>query len=134
VSSASDSDDIVTYAGPAAVAAPRPRDRRDPWLHLELETVVASPFAGRPGHGSKAVLRRKPVRIVHRRFEGGYTDGYEVICPDCGDDLYLDYSEVSWRLQWLRGPYTLEAGLAAYHIHLQLAWPTGPELKFPGLR
>ena len=134
MSSASDRDDIVTNAGPAVVVVPRPRDPRDPWLHLELEAIAASPFAGQPGHGSKAVLRRQPVRIVHRRFEGGYTDGYEIICPDCGDDLYLDYSEVSWRLQWLRGPYTLEAGLAAYHIHLQLAWPTRPELKLPGLR
>jgi hypothetical protein len=131
VSSASDPDDIVTYAGLAAVAAPRPRDRRDPWLRIELQAIAASPLAGQPGHGSKAVLRRQPVRIVDGRFEGGYTDGYEVICPDCGDDLYLDYSEVSWRLQWLRGPYTLEAGLAAYHIHLQLAWPARPELKFP---
>jgi hypothetical protein len=134
VSSASDFDDIVTDAGPAVVAVPRPRDRRDPWLHLELEAVVASPLAGRPGHGSKAVLRRQPARIVDGCFEGGYTGGYELICPDCGDDPYLDYSEVSWRLQWLRGPYTLEAGLAAYHIPLQLAWPTRPELKFPDLR
>jgi hypothetical protein len=132
VSSDSDPYGIVTNAG-SAVVGPRLRDRRDPWLHLELEAVVASPFAGRPGHGRKAVLRRQPVRIVHRRFEGGYTDGYEIICPDCGDDLYLDYSEVSWRLQWLRGPYTLEAGLTAYHRHLQLAWPTRPELKLPVL-
>jgi hypothetical protein len=122
----------VTDAGPAVVAVPRPRDRRDPWLHLELEAVVASPLAGRPGHGSKAVLRRQPARIVDGCFEGGYTGGYEVICPDCGDDPYLDYSEVSWRLQWLRGPYTLEAGLAAYHIHLGLEWPTRPELKLLG--
>jgi hypothetical protein len=132
VSSASDFDDIVTDAGPAVVAVPRPRDRRDPWLHLELEAVVASPLAGRPGHGSKAVLRRQPARIVDGCFEGGYTGGYEVICPDCGDDPYLDYSEVSWRLQWLRGPHTLEAGLAAYHIHLGLEWPTRPELKLLG--
>jgi hypothetical protein len=131
VSSDSDPYVIVTNAGPAVAVEPRLRDRRDPWLHLELEAVVASPLAGRPGHGRKAVLRRQPARIVHRRFEGGYTDGYEIICPDCGDDLYLDYSEVSWRLQWLRGPYTLEAGLAAYHIHLQLAWPARPELKLP---
>jgi hypothetical protein len=124
VSSANDPNDIVTYAGPAAVAAPRPRNRRDPWLSIELQAVAASPLAGRPGHGSKAVLRRQPVRIVDGRFEGGYTDGYEIICPDCGDHRYLDYSEVSWRLQWLRGPYTLEAGLAAYHIHLGLSWPT----------
>jgi hypothetical protein len=132
VSSASDRDDIVTGVGPAAVVAPRLRDSRDPWLRIQLQAVVISPLAGRPGHGSNAVLRRQPVRIVDGRFEGGYTDGYEVICPDCGDHPYLDYSEVSWRLQWLRGPYTLEAGLGAYHIHLGLAWPTRPELKLSG--
>jgi hypothetical protein len=119
----------VTYAGPAVVAAPRPRDHRDQWLRIELQAIAASPLAGQPGHGSKAVLRHQPVRIEDGRFEGGYTDGYEVICPDCGDDWNLDYSEVSWRLQWLRGPYTLEAGLAAYHIHLGLAWPARPESK-----
>ena len=131
MSSASDPYGIVTDAGPVVVAVPRPRDRLDPWLRLELQAVVASPLAGRPGHGSKAVLRRQPVRIVDGRFEGGYTDGYEVICPDCGDHPHLDYTEVPWRVQWLRGPYTLEAGLAAYHIHLGLAWPTRPELKLP---
>ena len=111
-------------AGPAAVCAPRLRDRRDPWLRIVPQAVVTPPLAGRPGHGDEAVLRRQPVRIVDGRFEGGYTDVYEIVCPDCGDHRDLDYSEVSWRLQWLRGPHTLEAGLAAYHIHLGLAWPT----------
>ena len=132
MSSASGPYDSMSDAGPAVVDVPRPRDRRDPWLRIELEAVVASPLAGRPGHGSKAVLRRRPVRIVDGRFEGGFTDGYEVICPDCGDHPYLDYTEVPWRVQWLRGPYTLEAGLAAYHIHLGLAWPTRPGLKLSG--
>jgi len=120
VSSANDPNDIVTYAGPAAVAAPRPRNRRDPWLSIELQVVAASPLAGRPGHGSKAVLRRQPVRIVDGRVEGGYTDVFELICPDCSDHRDLDYSEVSWRLQWLRGPHSLEAGLGAFHLHLGL--------------
>jgi hypothetical protein len=132
VSSVSNTDDIVTDGGPAIVAVPRLRDHRDPWLRIELQAVAASPLAGRPGHGSTAVLRRQPVRIVDGRFEGGYTDGYEIICPDCGDHPNLDYSRVSWRLQWLRGPYTLEAGLAAYHIHLGLAWPARPALKLSG--
>jgi hypothetical protein len=47
VSSSSDPD-TLTSAGPAAVAAPR---------------------AGRPGHGSEAVLLRHPVRIVDGRVE-----------------------------------------------------------------
>ena len=110
----------MTSAGPAAVPAPLPRDRRDPWLRVVPEEVVSPPPAGRPGHGSGAVLRRRPVRIVDCRFEGGYTDVYEIVCPDCGDRRDLDYSEVSWRLQWLRGPHSLEAGLGAFHLHLGL--------------
>ena len=52
------------------------------------------------------------------RFEGGYTDAFELICPSCGDHPYLDYSEIPSRLQWLRGPRTLETALAAYDKHL----------------
>jgi hypothetical protein len=48
------------------------------------------------------------------------TGAYEVICRDCGDHPYLNYSEISPRLQRIRGPYTLEAGLAAYAEHLGL--------------
>ena len=59
------------------------------------------------GHGGTAFVRRRPVRIVDGRFEGGYTDLFELICPDCGDHSYLDYSEVPSRLQWLRGPRPL---------------------------
>ena len=76
------------------------------------------PPAGQPGHGGTAFVRRRPVRIVDGRFEGGYTDLFELICPDCGDHPYLDYSEVPSRLQWLRGPRPLEAALAAYHKHI----------------
>ena len=39
---------------------------------------------------------------------------YELVCPGCGDHPDLDYSEISPRLQWLRGPYMLEAALAAF--------------------
>ena len=92
------------------------------------------PLAGQPGHGSTAHLRRQPVRIVDGCAEGGYTDVFELICPDCGDDLDLEYCEVPPRLQWLRGPRTLQASLAAYHKHLGLAWPTEtePEVTGPG--
>ena len=83
-----------------------------------LRRLRPPPPAGRPGHGSEAVLRRRPARIVDGRFEGGNTGMFELICPDCGDRRDLDYSAVSWRLQWLRGPYRLEAGLAAFHLHL----------------
>jgi hypothetical protein len=49
------------------------------------------------------------------------TGVYEVICRACGDHSYWEYSEIPSRLQRIRGPYTLEAGLAAYGEHLGLA-------------
>ena len=107
----------MTSAAQAAVPAPRPRDRRDPRLRIVPQAVVTPPPAGQPGHGSEAVLRNQPVRIVDGRIEGGYTDRYELICPSCGDHPDLDYSEVSPRLQWLRGPRKLEAALAVFHRH-----------------
>ena len=66
-----------------------------------------------PGDGWTAVLRRQPARIVEGRPEGGYTDLFEIICCDCGDHPYLDYSEVSPELQRIRGPYPMADGIAA---------------------
>jgi hypothetical protein len=66
------------------------------------------------------VLRRQPARLVEGQPEGGYTDVYEIICCDCGDDPDLDYREVSPRLQLVRGPYPIAAGVAAYEQHLKL--------------
>ena len=128
----------VTGTGPAvrlaAVSAPRSRDRRGPRLGTGPDGVYLGPLAGQPGHGSTAHLRRQPVRIVDGRAEGGYTGMFELICPDCGDRLDLEYSEVPARLQWLRGPRPLQAGLAAFHRHLGLAWSTEtqPEVIRPG--
>ena len=83
-------------------------------------------LAGQPGHGSEAFLRSQPVRVVDGCVEGGYTDVYELICPSCGDRPDLDYSETSARLQWLRGPRTLEAALETYDKHLgPLPGPNG---------
>jgi hypothetical protein len=93
-----------------------PRRARNP----RSGTDTAIPLAGKPGHGAAASLRRRPVRIVNDLAEGGYTDLFEVICPDCGDDPGLDYSEVATRLQWLRWPRPLEAGLAVYVEHIGL--------------
>jgi len=123
-----DASDSARGSGPAirpcAVAGPHPRDRRDRRLRIAAEGVVAPLPAGQPGHGSEAVLRSQPVRIVDGRVEGGYTDMYELICPNCGDRPDLNYSEVSPRLQWLRGPYRLEAALAVFHKHQGVPWPT----------
>jgi hypothetical protein len=60
------------------------------------------------------------ARLVEGRIEGGYTSVFEVICCDCGDDPDLDYSEISPRLQRLRGPYPLLEGFTAYEAHLAL--------------
>ena len=73
-----------------------------------------------PLHGWTTVLRRQPARIVDGRMEGGYTGAFGLICGQCGDHPYLDYSEIPRWLQQIRGPYTLEAGLAAYENHLGL--------------
>jgi hypothetical protein len=84
------------------------------------------PLPGRPGHGRTAFVRRQPVRIVDGRAEGGYTGVFEFICPSCGDNPYVDYSEIPPRLQRLRGPHVLQAALEAYDEHLgPLPGPNG---------
>ena len=45
--------------------------------------------------GWTVVLRRQPVHLMEGRPEGGYTDAYELVCCDCGDDPDLDYRDVS---------------------------------------
>jgi hypothetical protein len=50
--------------------------------------------------------------------ESGVPVPRDVICGDCGDDPYLDYSGVPARFQRLRGPYPLREGAAAYQQHL----------------
>lgn len=70
--------------------------------------------AGDPAH---------PTRPA--RMEGGYTELFELISPSCGDHPYLDYSEISPRLQWLRGPRALMAGLAVYEKHLGMVPRSG---------
>lgn len=99
----------------------RARHPGDPWRRAEAGEATKAPRPGEPGHGTTASLRRQPVRVVEGRMEGGYTAAFEVICGDCGDHPYLDYSQISLRLQRIRGPYTMAAGLAAYEQHLGLA-------------
>jgi hypothetical protein len=85
-------------------------DSPDPWLELIAAGVITSPLAGEPGHSGTAVLRRQPVLIADGRAERRYTGAFELICCECGDNPYLDYSRVSPRLQQLRGPYAITAG------------------------
>jgi hypothetical protein len=71
----------------------------------------------RLGYNWTLVLRRRPARMVKGRAQGGYTEMFEIICCDCGDDPDLDYREVSAALQRIRGPYTIAVGVAAYETH-----------------
>ena len=108
----------------------------DPWLRVDGHDASGVPAVGQPGHGRTASLRRQPVRIVEGRMKGGYTDVFELICGECGDHPYLDYREIPPRLQLIRGPYPLEAGLRAYAEHLGQAsgqhGPTVPEADSAG--
>jgi hypothetical protein len=102
-------------------AVPAVRGRHDPadsWLRIDDHGVSGPPLAGQPGHGRTASLRRQPAGIVEGRIEGGYTDAFELICGECGDHPYVDYRDIPPRLQQLRGPYPMEAGLTAYEEHL----------------
>jgi len=82
----------------------------------------------KPARGWTVVLRRQPVRLVDGRPDGGYTDVYELICCDCGDDPDLDYRDVSPDLRRIRGPFRFSAGIAAYgqHVRLQHGQPPIP--------
>ncbi len=97
-----------------------PHDPRDPWPRIDGQGVMTLPVTGLLGHGYTAGLRRQPARIEEGQLEGGYTGAFELICCECGDHPYLDYSEISPRLQRIRGPYTMTAGLAAYEEHRSL--------------
>ncbi len=75
---------------------------------------------GQPGFDWTVVLRRQPARVAAGRPEGGYTDAFEIICCDCGDDPELDYRDVSAELQRIRGPYPIAAGVTAYEEHVRV--------------
>ncbi len=64
--------------------------------------------------------RQRKVRVVEGKPEGVYTDTFEIICRDCGDDPFWDYHDVPSRLQRIRGPYWMEAGVGEYEAHI--AW------------
>ena len=64
--------------------------------------------------------RRREVRLIEGKPHGVYTNTFEIICPDCGDDPLWDYHDVPPRLQHIRGPYWIEAGAREYEAHI--AW------------
>jgi hypothetical protein len=136
--SSPDDPDTVTGTGPgvgpASVPVARWHKRRDPWLRMGPAVGMTFPLPGQPGHGRTAFVRRQPVRIVDGRVEGGYTGVFEFICPGCGDNPYVDYSEIPPRLQWLRGPRTLQSALEEYDEHLgSLPAPNGDSAGSLGL-
>ena len=93
-------DPLSAVRGPRSPAGPR-----EPWLRYNAEHLMTLPLAGQPGHGRTASLRRQPTRIRSGRMEGGYTDRFELICGQCGDHPYLDYSgKVGDRLVEPGGP------------------------------
>jgi hypothetical protein len=82
---------------------------------MTVDTTVRA----QPGQFWTVALRRQPVRIVGGEPEGGYTDAYELICCDCGDNPDLDYLDVAPEVQQVRGPYPLPAGVTAYVHHVK---------------
>jgi len=104
----------------ANVVAREQRETRARWLRAGAGRVVTAPAAGQPGHGRAVSLRPQSVWSA-RDGVARRTGAFEVICCDCGDHPYLEYSVIPPRLQQIRGPYTLEAGIAAYARHLGLA-------------
>jgi len=99
--------------------AAAPADR--PPLLAGLGDMTVDPAVRRPpGQYWTVALRRQPVRIIGGEPEGGYTDAYELICCDCGDNPDLDYLDVAPEIQQVRGPYhPLPAGVTAYVHHVQ---------------
>jgi hypothetical protein len=73
-----------------------------------------------PGQDWRATLRRQKAPAVAGQPDAGYTNAFEIICRDCGDDPGLDYQDASPRLQRIRGPYQIETGVTQYQEHL--AW------------
>ena len=74
----------------------------------QLPSETGTTHLGLPGRNWTLVLRRS------------YTDAYELICCDCGDDPDLDYRDLSPELRRIRGPYRMAAGVAAYRRHVCL--------------
>jgi hypothetical protein len=72
------------------------------------------------GDGPIVLRRQREIRVVAGKLEGAYTNTFEIICRDCADDPLWDYLDVPPRLQRIRGPYWLEAGVKEYEAHV--AW------------
>lgn len=135
--SSAEQPDIATSTGPpprpSAVVTSRGLSAAPgSWLRIDPQGTGSLPPAGQPGHGRTTSLRWQSAWVVQDR-EGHQTGLFEIICPDCGDHPYLDYEGIPPRLQKIRGPYPLEAGLDAYAEHLGLVpWPNEATAGRPG--
>jgi 4-carboxymuconolactone decarboxylase len=119
-------------------------DGPDPAARPSARAMPEAPSAGMEGKHSMTgdqpendwtvVLRRRPTRIVAGRPVGGYTDVFEIICSYCGDNPYRDYREVPPKLRRIRGPYWIEAGVAAYQQHLRVHEQAGVPVNGDGGR
>ena len=73
-----------------------------------------------PGQVWTLTLRRQKARTGDGLPAGSYTDAFEIICSDCGDDPRWAYRDVPPRLQRIRGPYLIGPGVTQYEAHI--AW------------
>ena len=81
-----------------------------------------------PGHGRGMTSIRLQPAAYHQRPDGqvtvsyaDYSNTYEVICPDCGDNLNVPYDAISPDLQQVRGPYQgIEEAKQALANHIGL--------------
>ena len=124
--SGTENPDVATGTRPplGLDAVPASRGlRAAPGSWLRADPQRSLPRAGQPGHGRTAILRRQSTWVSEGR-EVRRTGLFEIICRDCGDHPYLDYARIPPRLKQIRGPYTLEAGLAAYAEHVGLSEAT----------
>jgi hypothetical protein len=68
---------------------------------------------------------------VEGQAERGCTSVFELIGGDFDDHPDPDYSEVSPRLQRIRGPYPIGDGIAVYERHVRLHQQPGRRYR-PG--
>ena len=114
---------------------PAERDRHSGPRRLRpapAQTTAGTQADDEPSLGWTLVLRRQPTRIVDGQPRGGYSDEFELICCDCGDDPDLDYHHVPAGLQQIRGPYSIAAGIAAYEKHVRYHRRQAAALAGPG--
>jgi len=63
--------------------------------------------------------------IAGGQIAGGHIGASGLNCCECGGNPYLGYSQVSPRLQKIRGPCAIAGGGAAYERHLGLSSQAG---------